>query len=77
MGFRGVKLLNPCFRREHGASGHPDREVSNDISDTQYRTLRREHADAARAGLSMNVFLIDTQSILTNRLYQIYFIIYQ
>ena len=44
---------SPLLRREHGDFG-PDRGVSNDISDTQYRTLRREHADAARAGQSEN-----------------------
>ncbi len=48
------KLL---LRREHGAFGHPVREVSNAISDTQYRPLRREHAAAARAGQSKSVFV--------------------
>ena len=28
--------------------------VSNDTSDAEHRTLRREHADAAREGQSMN-----------------------
>ena len=44
-------------RRAGGGSGHSGRGVSNDTSDTQYRTLRREHADAARAGQSMNGFI--------------------
>ena len=30
-------------RRAGGAFGHPDRVVSNNTSDTQYRTFRREH----------------------------------
>ncbi len=41
-------------RRAGGAFGHPVRVVFNDISDTQYRLLRREHADAARVGQSEN-----------------------
>ena len=37
-------------RRAGGAFGHSVRGLSNDTCDTQYRPLRREHADAARAG---------------------------
>ena len=43
-------------RRAGGGFGHSDRVVSNDISDTQYRPLCREHAAAARAGQSKSVF---------------------
>ncbi len=45
------------LRREHGAFGHPVRRVFNATSDTQYRPLRREHADAARAGQSKSIFV--------------------
>ena len=45
------------LRREHGAFGYPVRRVFNATSDTQYRLLRREHAAAARAGQSKNVFV--------------------
>ena len=45
-------------RRAGGGFGHSDRVVSNDISDTQYRPLRREHAAAARAGQSKSVFSV-------------------
>ena len=44
-------------RRAGGAFVHPVRVVSNDTSDTQYRLLRREHADAARVGQSENGFV--------------------
>ena len=44
-------------RRAGGGFGHPVRVVSNDTSDTQYRLLRREHADAARVGQSENGFV--------------------
>ncbi len=47
----------PPSRRAGGAFGHTVREVFTDISDTQYRLLRREHADAARAGQSENGFV--------------------
>ena len=44
-------------RRAGGGFGHSGRGGSNNTSDTQYRPLRREHADAARAGQSMNCFI--------------------
>ena len=44
-------------RRAGGGFGHSGRGGSNNTSDTQYRPLRREHADAARAGQSMNGFI--------------------
>ena len=50
------KQYHSLLRHEHGAFGHSVREIPNN-SDTQYRPLRREHADAARAGQSMNGFI--------------------
>ena len=51
------KQYHSLLRHEHGGFGHSGREGSNNTSDTQYRPLRREHADAARAGQSMNGFI--------------------